>query len=97
MRQDALALGLDAGELGADLFRVGKAGRNLLATRLEHLEDRLVGERVQHGADNAEADRLGAEVRPVDAKRPGDFGERPAAALRDFLRDHGCYCTRNNA
>ena len=48
LRQHLLALRLDPGELGLDLLGVGQARRDLLAPRLEHLQDRLVGEPVQH-------------------------------------------------
>ena len=78
-----------------DPLGVGQARGDLLAAGLEHLEDRFVGERVQHRADDAEAHHLGAEVRPVDAEGLGDLGER-SAALRGFLHGHG-YCTRNSA
>ena len=56
---------------------------DLLPPRLEHLQDRLVGEPVEHGADDAEADDLRQQVRPVDAERPGDLLELAAALRRD--------------
>ena len=71
---------VDPGQLRLDLLGVGEAAGDLLPPRLEHREDRLVGEQVQHRADDAEADDLRAEVRPVDAERPGDLlrsGHRP--------------------
>ena len=46
--QDVLPLGLDPGQLGLDLLGVGQAAGDLLPPRLEHPQDRLVGEPVQH-------------------------------------------------
>ena len=74
-----MALGLDAGQLGLDLLGVGEAARDLLPPGLEDLQDRLVGEQVQHGAHDAEADDLRDEMRPVDAERAGDLLDLSAA------------------
>ena len=49
------------------------------APGLEDLQDRLVGEQIEHGADDAEADDLRQEVRPVDAERAGDLLDLAAA------------------
>ena len=57
-RQDTDTLRLDAVQFGLDLLGVGEAARDLLAPRLEYLQDRLVGEQVQHDAHDAEADDL---------------------------------------
>ena len=40
----------------------------LLAARGQHLQDRVVREPVQQDAHNRKADRLGDQMRPVDAE-----------------------------
>ena len=62
------ALDLDRGQLRLDLLGVRQPPGDLLPPRRQHLEDRLVGEQVQHPADDGEADDLSEEVRPVDAE-----------------------------
>ncbi len=74
-RQHTDALRLDAGQFGLDLLGVGQAARDLLAPRLEDLQDRLVGQQVQHDAHDAEADDLRDEVRPVNAEGGSDLLE----------------------
>jgi len=87
--------GVWAGSWNTDVRQFGHARCRL---GMEHIPlDRRIRLRLQHRTDDAETDHLCTEVRPVDAERLRDFGERSAAALRDFLRDHGCYCTRNSA
>jgi hypothetical protein len=72
-REDVLTLDLDVIQLGFDLRSIGEPARDLLATGLEHLEDGLVRERVQHRADDPEADHLGAQMHPIHAEGPGDL------------------------
>src|SRR6185436_8259832 len=86
LAQDVEPLRFDARELRLDLLGVGQAGGNLLAPGLEHLEDRPVGQAVEHDADDAEADALREQVNPVHAERAGDL----------FDLRHG-YFTRNSA
>jgi hypothetical protein len=71
-RQHRASLLLDAGQFGLDLLRVGQSARNLLAPCGEHPQNRLVGEEVEHDADNPEADRLRNEMRPIDPERVCD-------------------------
>ena len=84
-RQDGLPLGCDARQLRLDLVGIGEAVGDLLPPGLEDLQNGRVGEQVQHGADDAEADDLRHEVRPVDPERPGDLLDL-ATALRRGLQ-----------
>src|SRR5215204_2658674 len=70
--EDFATLRLGLGELGADLFRIRQAVRDLLTALLEHLEDGPIGQPVQQRTDDGEAERLGDQMRPCDAKRGGD-------------------------
>ena len=85
---------------------------DLLPPRLEHLQDRLVGEHVQHGADDAEADDLraaGAASRRRTSGRSRSIWPPPSAAAcsarasmivtrRPRSGDAAAlYCTRNSA
>ena len=70
--QHGQAFGLDPRELRLDLLGIGESARDLLAARLEHPQNRLVGECVEHAAHDHEADDLRAEMRPVDAEGAGD-------------------------
>ncbi len=68
-----LALRFDAGERGVDLLGVLETLRDLLAAFVEQAQHGPVGKAVENGADNAEADDLRDEMRPVDAEGPRDF------------------------
>ena len=47
---------------------------------IQHRQDRLIREQVQQDADDAEADDLRHQMRPIDAKRPGDLFDLTVAA-----------------
>jgi hypothetical protein len=68
------------GKLCFDLFGVGQSFGDLLASLLEHLQNTAVGKLVKKGANDAKADDLGTQVRPIDAECPGDFLDWSAAS-----------------
>ena len=53
-----MTFGFDAGQFGLDLLGVGEAIGDLLPPGLEDLQNGRVGQQIQHGADDAEADDL---------------------------------------
>jgi hypothetical protein len=85
-RQHIPAVDFDSGELRLDLLRIGQAAGDLLAAGLQDPEDRFVRERIQHDANDPEADHLGHQMRPVDPERAGDLFESSAALRHDLQR-----------
>ena len=79
LNEDFLALGFGVSQLGFDFFSVGEAVGDALAARFEHSEDALVSEQVQAKTNDAKADRLSNEVRPIHTKLFGDLFNLPAA------------------
>jgi hypothetical protein len=77
LRHHLLPLRLGLQELGLDLRGVRESLLDLVAPLGEHCQDRAVRERVEHPADDREADRLRDQVGPVHAERPGDLLHLP--------------------
>ena len=90
LAQHVLPFGFDPGQLGLDLLGVGQPAGDLLPARLEDPQDRLVGEQVQDGAHDPEADDLRDEMRPVDPERAGDLTDLSAALGGDLKREQTC-------
>ena len=72
------ALLLRPGQLDLDPLGVGQPFRDLPPPLLEHGEDAAIGEPVEEGADDSEADDLGDQMRPIHPERPCDPFDLPA-------------------
>ncbi len=76
LRDHFLTLGFRAAELDFNFIGIGQSFGDALAPFFQHCQHALVRELVEHGANNAEADDLRDEVRPIDAESSGDLLDR---------------------
>jgi len=73
LHQDFVALRFGPSEFDAYLLPVRKSLRDLPAPLLQHFENWFVRKPVKNKADNAEADNLRNQVRPVHPKGTGNL------------------------
>ena len=81
LRHHFLALGFGLVQLRFDFLGVGDALPDLFTPQFQHREDALVGELVEDGAHDREADDLRHQMRPVHAEGPGDLRDLAVARV----------------
>src|SRR5262249_53312709 len=78
LRHYFLTLCLRSRQLRFHLVGIRETLGDELTPLLQHLEDRPIGEPVEKKTDDAEADHLSYQMRPVHAERSGNLFDLPA-------------------